>query len=161
MVPIINSLIYALVSYVTLGSDNGLSPGRRQAIIWNNAGILLIWSYRDKLQWNIKRNSYIFIQQNAFENVACKMALYLGLDVLNFGDTYITTQTIPLKICIWKTRLQNGSLFVVKAPNVDTWHSTMYVPLVDDNGTLCSNGHRESSKFANRENSTKSDKLCL
>ena len=24
-------------------SDNGLSPGRRQAIIWNNAGILLFW----------------------------------------------------------------------------------------------------------------------
>ena len=26
----------------TIGSDNGLSPGRRQAIIWINAGILLI-----------------------------------------------------------------------------------------------------------------------
>ena len=26
----------------TIGSDNGLSPGRRQAIIWNNAGILSI-----------------------------------------------------------------------------------------------------------------------
>ena len=25
-------------------SDNGLSPGRRQAIIWTNGGILLIWS---------------------------------------------------------------------------------------------------------------------
>ena len=25
-----------------IGSDNGLSPGRRQAIIWNNAGLLLI-----------------------------------------------------------------------------------------------------------------------
>ena len=25
-----------------IGSDNGLSPGRRQAIIWTNAGILLI-----------------------------------------------------------------------------------------------------------------------
>ena len=25
-----------------LGSDNGLSPGRRQAIIWTNAGIMLI-----------------------------------------------------------------------------------------------------------------------
>ena len=24
------------------GSDNGLSPGRRQAIIWTNAGMLLI-----------------------------------------------------------------------------------------------------------------------
>ena len=27
-----------------IGSDNGLSPGRRQAIIWTKAGILLIWS---------------------------------------------------------------------------------------------------------------------
>ena len=26
----------------TIGSNNGLSPGRRQAIIWTNAGILLI-----------------------------------------------------------------------------------------------------------------------
>ena len=26
----------------TIGSDNGLSPGRRQTIIWTNAGILLI-----------------------------------------------------------------------------------------------------------------------
>ena len=28
----------------TIGLDNGLSPGRRQAIIWTNAGILLIGS---------------------------------------------------------------------------------------------------------------------
>ena len=27
---------------ILIGSDNGLSPGRRQAIIWTNAGILLI-----------------------------------------------------------------------------------------------------------------------
>ena len=27
---------------ITIGSDNGLSPGRRQAIIWTNAGKLLI-----------------------------------------------------------------------------------------------------------------------
>ena len=27
----------------TIDSDNGLSPGRRQAIIWTNAGILLTW----------------------------------------------------------------------------------------------------------------------
>ena len=26
-----------------IGSDNGLSPGRRRAIIWTDAGILLIW----------------------------------------------------------------------------------------------------------------------
>ena len=28
---------------VIIGSDNGLSPVRRQAIIWTNAGKLLIW----------------------------------------------------------------------------------------------------------------------
>ena len=30
----------------SIGSDNGLSPGRRQAIIWTNAGILLIGPLR-------------------------------------------------------------------------------------------------------------------
>ena len=34
---------YICVSELTIiGSDKGLSPGRRQAIIWTNAGILLI-----------------------------------------------------------------------------------------------------------------------
>ena len=34
---------YICVGKLTIiGSDNGLSPGRRQAIIWTNAGILLI-----------------------------------------------------------------------------------------------------------------------
>ena len=31
-----------IVKLTVIGSDNGLSPGRRQAIIWTNAGILLI-----------------------------------------------------------------------------------------------------------------------
>ena len=34
--------IHASVNKTIIGSDNGLSPGRRQAIIWTNAGILLI-----------------------------------------------------------------------------------------------------------------------
>ena len=36
-------MAHICVSKLTnIGSDNGLSPGRRQAIIWTNAGILLI-----------------------------------------------------------------------------------------------------------------------
>ena len=31
-----------VVKLTIIGADNGLSPGRRQAIIWTNAGILLI-----------------------------------------------------------------------------------------------------------------------
>ena len=45
-----------------IGSDNGLSPSRRQAIIWTNAGIFNL-NLRNKLQWNLKRNSCIFIKK--------------------------------------------------------------------------------------------------
>ena len=57
-----------------ISSDNGLSPGRHQAIIWTNAGILLISILRNKLQWNPNRNSYIFNQENAIEYVIWKMS---------------------------------------------------------------------------------------
>ena len=33
---------------------------------------------RNKLQWNLKWTSYIFFQENAFENVVCKMAAILS-----------------------------------------------------------------------------------
>ena len=39
-----------IVTYICIGKltiigpDNGLSPGRRQAIIWTNARIVLIWT---------------------------------------------------------------------------------------------------------------------
>ena len=52
-----------------VGSDDGLSPGRRQAIIWTNAGI---WTLGNKFQWNFNRNSNIFIEENTFENVVCE-----------------------------------------------------------------------------------------
>ena len=58
---------------IIIGSDSGLSPGRRQAIIWTNAGILLIRILETNFN-EIKQNSYIFIQENAFENVVCEVA---------------------------------------------------------------------------------------
>ena len=61
-----------------IGSNNGLSPGRCQAIIWTNAGTLFNWTLRNKLQWNFNRNSYIFIQENTFENVIRKMTAILS-----------------------------------------------------------------------------------
>ena len=48
-----------------IGSDNGLSPARRPMLnqCWN----IVNWTLRNKLQWNLNRNSYVFIQENAFE----------------------------------------------------------------------------------------------
>ena len=31
---------------------------------------IIDWTLRNKFQWNIDRNSYIFIHENEFENVA-------------------------------------------------------------------------------------------
>ena len=42
-----------------IGSNNGLSPGRGQAIIWTNAGILLIWPWGTNF-------SQIFIEIHIF-----------------------------------------------------------------------------------------------
>ena len=67
----------------TIGSDNGLSPGRRQAIIWTIAGILLIGTLGTNLSEILIGNSNIFIPENAFENVVCRMeSICLGLNVL-------------------------------------------------------------------------------
>ena len=67
----------------TIGSDNGLSPGRRQAIISTIAGILLIWP----LGRNFSEIS-IDIQTFSFKKIHFKMASAkwrpscLGLNVL-------------------------------------------------------------------------------
>ena len=46
---------------------------------WN----IVNWTLGNKFQWNFNRNSNIFIQENAFENVVCEMAsICLGLNVL-------------------------------------------------------------------------------
>ena len=58
-----------------IGSDNGLSPGRRQAIIWTNAGILLIGGTNVS---EILIKICIFIEENAFENVVWKKAAILS-----------------------------------------------------------------------------------
>ena len=53
-----------------IGSDNGLAPIRRQAIIWTNATIFPMRHISIKFIWNSK----VLIKKNAFEYVVCKMA---------------------------------------------------------------------------------------
>ena len=73
------------VNRVSIGSDTGFSPDRRQAIIWANAGILLIGClgvYLSEIWIEIHTSFKNFIQENAFENVFWKTAdIYLGLNM--------------------------------------------------------------------------------
>ena len=57
-----------------IGSDYGLSPGRRQAIIWTNAGILLIGTLETNFSEILLEIRIFFIQANGFESVVCEMA---------------------------------------------------------------------------------------
>ena len=85
-----------------IGSDNGLSPGRRQAIIWTIAGILLIGPL-----WTNFSEILIGIQTFSFKKMRLKMPsakwrpFCLGLNVL---------RSLPVKM----------------APVVITW----YIPAV-------------------------------
>ena len=40
----------------------------------NQCWTIVNWTLGNKLQWNLNRNSYIFIQENVFENVVWKIA---------------------------------------------------------------------------------------
>ena len=54
-----------------IGSDNGLSPDKplSEPVL----GYIVNWILENKLQWNINRNLYVFIHENAFENVVRKL----------------------------------------------------------------------------------------
>ena len=71
----------------TIGSVNGLSPGRRQAIIWTNAGILLIGPLGTNFSETLNG-----IQTFSFKKMHLKMSSAkwrpscLGLNVLNAVD---------------------------------------------------------------------------
>ena len=73
-----------------IGSDNGLSPGRRQAIIWTSAGILLI----GPLGTNFSE-ILIGIQTFSFKKMHLKMASVKwrpfcpGLNVLTISIVYV------------------------------------------------------------------------
>ena len=71
-----------------IASDNGLSPGRRQAIIITNAGILLIWPLGTNFsEILIKMNTFSFKKMRLKMSSAKWRPFCLGLNVLS-GKLY-------------------------------------------------------------------------
>ena len=80
--------IYQVVTGVTsvvgvpsthlVGSDNGLSPGRRQAIIWTNVGILSIEYLGTNISEILIKIRSFSLKEKAFENVVRKMGAILS-----------------------------------------------------------------------------------
>ena len=86
-----------------IGSDNGLSPGRRQAIIWTNAGILLI-----RLLGTNFSEILIGIQAFSFKKMHLKMLsvkwlpFCLGLNVFIYGLQFLRMASFH---CSWSSIL--------------------------------------------------------
>ena len=83
---------------IIIGSNNGLSPGRRQAIIWTNARILLIeplGTYFSKIL--IEIHTFSFKKMHSKMSSAKWRLFRLGLNVLikqwpaSFWDSLLTT----------------------------------------------------------------------
>ena len=70
-----------------IGSDNGLSPSRRQAIIWTNAGILLIRPLRTNFNETlIAIHTFSFKKMHLKMSSANRRPFCLGLNVLSHTD---------------------------------------------------------------------------
>ena len=88
-----------------IGSDDGLSPGRRQAIIWTNAGILLIGPLGTNFS-QILIEIYTFsLKKMHLKRSSAKWRLFrLGLNVLtNDGPAHWGTYAYIQKFCSLST----------------------------------------------------------
>ena len=94
-----------------IGSDNGLSPGRRQAITWTNVGILLIGPLGTNFS-EVVIEIHIF----SFKKSHLKMSFgkwrpsCLGLNVLNLGLKMTSL------ICYWCWRIPLAYCRAIELP---------------------------------------------
>ena len=96
-----------------IGSDNGLSPGRRQAIIWTNAVILLFGPLGTNFSENL-----IGIQTFSFKKMPLKMSsvkwhpFCLGLNVLTFQMWILSTywNKICSSLCLRMSSVLTGTV---------------------------------------------------
>ena len=80
-----------------IGSDNGLSPGRHQAIIWTNTGILLIWPLGTNFNEILIGNQTFSFKKKHLKKSSAKWRPFcLGLNVLTAGPVH--TRNLELVI---------------------------------------------------------------
>ena len=119
------------VSKLTImGSDNGLSPGRRQAIIWTNAGTLLIGSLETKFN-----EILIKMHTSSFNKMHLKLSsgkcwpFCLGLNVLRARE-YIALWFSLLKSLsdsLWELWLRRPIAFTWLKPLLAVTHIYVYI----------------------------------
>ena len=113
-------VMYICVSRLTIiGSDNGLTPGRHQAIMWTIAGKLFIGPLG--FHWNLNQNSYILIQEMHLKMSSRKCWPFYMLHGKYDGCGFrITTSLSPTLNIIWMNANNLGHWkWVSNAPKLE------------------------------------------
>ena len=92
-----------------IGSDNGLAPGRHKAIIWTNAGMLLIGPLGTNSEILIRIQTFSFKKMHLTISSAKLGPFCLGLNVLKWLISWDFTSSKELEIwnmypwdkCLW------------------------------------------------------------
>ena len=114
-----------------IGSDNGLSPGRRQAIIWTNAGILLIGTLGTNFSEILREiHSFSFKKMHLKMSSAGGRLFSLGLNELftphmkyNISwnwHTGINVFFLDPYLCLENIWKEKTLVYVLKKPNSKT-----------------------------------------
>ena len=106
-----------------IGSDNGLSPGRRQAIIWTNAGILLIRTLGTNSNDILSEIHAFSFKKMHLKMSSAKWRLFcIGLNVLKTAAAMI----LPL----WDSRifvfLEEGFTYLYHLRVENLWNMKIY-----------------------------------
>ena len=101
---------------VIIGSDNGLSPDRRQAIIWTNAGILLIGPLGINFNEILIEINIFSLKKMHVKMSSAKWRLFrLGLNVLNCGGGSCGGSSLLNVFCDISTTLKWDILLSIRA----------------------------------------------
>ena len=97
----------------TIGSDNGLSPGRRQATIWTNAGILLIGTLETNFsEILIECHSFSFKKMHMKMSSGKWRPSRLGLNVLSTKCFHVTMSQCHCDISLYRKTSNISSTLV-------------------------------------------------
>ena len=159
---------------IMIGSDNGLPPGRRQAIIWTSARILLIWPLGTNISEILIQNQTFSLKKMHFNMSSAECPFGLGLNVLNsFHHSRITwcydpqhsggSHQLKSEMFSFKTLTQSTMQTIILRPLVTiTWLMPNYhwylcnvawmgknlqtFCLVNDEGVLTAHGYIHQSE---------------
>ena len=105
----------------------------------NQCSIIVNWTPRNKIKWNINQNTKIFIHENASETIVCEMAAILSrgrcvtfLPEASFG---LRVLSLPASVCVYVCVCGNHLLvrtitchpFKLESPNLDQKSKTPWL----------------------------------